>query len=325
MGTRGLPGATDIVKHTRRLAKEQSMTVRVVGLVQDADDRLILGARLSSHTTAGEAVIRDLGPRSAEDVAEADLVVVLVRDVPTAGASGHVAEVLARRAHTVVVATLSEPASEDEVAARLDVPAHVVVLAGAADVMPLVAAEKAIRLVGDRKLALCAAFPVFREAGTREVITATAWQNAAVATILAVPGADMPVLTANQIKMVLRLAALYGESIGFERAKEILAVVGSGFVLRTVARELLGFIPALGWAIKGAVAYSGTVALGLAARRYFDMGPGGRRRLAQKVRERARVTLPVKRAGLDTRQGASPGDPAASRRDRVALPADADH
>jgi len=39
-----------------------------------------------------------------------------------------------------------------------------------------------------------------------------------------------------------------------------------------VARELLDFVPVAGWAVKGAIAYAGTRALGEAAIRYFEAG-----------------------------------------------------
>jgi len=51
----------------------------------------------------------------------------------------------------------------------------------------------------------------------------------------------------------------------------VLGVVGAGFGFRTIARELVGFVPVGGWAAKGAVAYAGTKAVGEAARRYFTI------------------------------------------------------
>ena len=36
------------------------------------------------------------------------------------------------------------------------------------------------------------------------------------------------------------------------------------------ARELLDFVPVAGWAAKGAIAYTGTKAIGEAAVRYFE-------------------------------------------------------
>jgi uncharacterized protein (DUF697 family) len=62
----------------------------------------------------------------------------------------------------------------------------------------------------------------------------------------------------------------YGQEVDNERALELLGVVGAGFGFRALARELLDFVPVAGWALKGAVAYSGTRAIGEAAVRYFE-------------------------------------------------------
>jgi len=85
-----------------------------------------------------------------------------------------------------------------------------------------------------------------------------------------VPGADFPVLTLMQLRLVLRLAAAHGLDVDAQRLPEIGAVIGSGLALRTLARQALGVVPVAGWAVKGAVAYSGTRALGEAALRYFE-------------------------------------------------------
>ena len=90
--------------------------------------------------------------------------------------------------------------------------------------------------------------------------------------VVIIPGADMPAMTANQIRMVLKIAHAYGEELGLDRALEILSIVGTGFVLRTLARQALDFVPGFGWAVKGAVGFSGTVALGQAAIAYFEAG-----------------------------------------------------
>jgi uncharacterized protein (DUF697 family) len=85
-----------------------------------------------------------------------------------------------------------------------------------------------------------------------------------------VPGADFPVLTLNQIRLVLRLAAAHGVDVDQQRAPEILATVAAGLGFRTVARQILGVVPVGGWLVKGAVAYGGTRALGEGAVRYFQ-------------------------------------------------------
>jgi len=78
------------------------------------------------------------------------------------------------------------------------------------------------------------------------------------------------VLTLNQIRMVLRICAAYGLEVDGQRAPELVATIGAGLGFRALARELLDFVPVLGWAVKGAVAYAGTRALGEAAVRYCE-------------------------------------------------------
>jgi uncharacterized protein (DUF697 family) len=92
-----------------------------------------------------------------------------------------------------------------------------------------------------------------------------------------VPGADLPVLALNQVRMLLRIEQAYGLEVDLrERAPELLATVGAGLGLRAVARQLLGVVPVAGWAVKGAVAYAGTRALGEAAVRRLEVrAPGG--------------------------------------------------
>lgn len=127
------------------------------------------------------------------------------------------------------------------------------------------------RLSGKR-LALAHNFPFMRKAVAEEAVKATALQNALIGTVVIIPGADMPLMTLNQAKMLLQIAAAYGQRLGTERVKELAAVVGGGFAMRAVARQLLVFVPGFGWAVKGAIAYGGTIAMGKAAVSYFEEG-----------------------------------------------------
>ena len=95
-------------------------------------------------------------------------------------------------------------------------------------------------------------------------------QNGLVGVAVFLPGDDLPVLTLNQVRLVLRIADAYGFEIEKERIPEVLAVIGSGFGFRAVARKSVGVVPILGWAVKGAIAYGATRALGEAAVRYFE-------------------------------------------------------
>ncbi|MBR2789173.1 MAG: hypothetical protein IKD70_00955 [Eggerthellaceae bacterium] len=125
-----------------------------------------------------------------------------------------------------------------------------------------------------KKLAIAQAFACARRPLAVESIKATALQNAAVGGVVIIPGADMPVMTLNQIKMLLQIAAAFGEPMDIGRVKELAGVVAGGFLARTAARELLGLVPVGGWAIKGGIGYSATMAMGYAALNYFEGGGG---------------------------------------------------
>jgi uncharacterized protein (DUF697 family) len=116
---------------------------------------------------------------------------------------------------------------------------------------------------------LAGKLPVFRDSAAESIINQTALVNSLIGGVSLIPGSDMPLLTFNQIKMVLRIAALFGEELSVDRATEIIATIGGGLIFRGIARQLLGLIPGPGWIIKGGVAYSGTVALGKAAVSYL--------------------------------------------------------
>ena len=129
-----------------------------------------------------------------------------------------------------------------------------------------------IAACNDKRLAFALAFPFVRKPLSLEAVNSTALQNAGVGLLVIIPGADMPVMTLNQAKMLLMIAAAYGEELNMERVKELAALVGGAFACRAVARQLVAFVPALGWAVKAAIGYTGTVAMGRAAIEYYEDG-----------------------------------------------------
>ena len=94
-------------------------------------------------------------------------------------------------------------------------------------------------------------------------------------------GKPLVVGGARELAAVLRLEQAYGLEIDpRERLPEIAAVLAAGVGMRALTRELLDLVPVAGWAVKGAVAYAGTRALGEAAVQWFgarhpagDAGP----------------------------------------------------
>ncbi len=124
-------------------------------------------------------------------------------------------------------------------------------------------AEAIAARLGEDGAPLAARLPVLRRAVCNRIVASFARKNGLAAVALFVPGADLPVLALNQVRMLLLLDQAYGLELDpRQRLPEIVATVGAGLGLRAVARELLDLVPVAGWAVKGGVAYAGTRALG---------------------------------------------------------------
>jgi uncharacterized protein (DUF697 family) len=136
--------------------------------------------------------------------------------------------------------------------------------------------RKAMRLLAERSgkagPGLAARLPAFRPYVVERLIDTAARRNGFIATAVWIPGADMPLLTAVQLRLVLEIGVCHGVELSPDRAVELIGVLGAGFGMRTIARELLDFVPVAGWALQGCVAYGGTRALGRAADEYFARG-----------------------------------------------------
>jgi len=102
------------------------------------------------------------------------------------------------------------------------------------------------------------------------LIESFARKNGLVSAAVFIPGVDFPILTLNQLRLVLRICAAHGLEIDNQRAPEIAATVAAGLGARAIARELLDFVPVAGWLVKGALAYTATKALGQATIKYCE-------------------------------------------------------
>jgi uncharacterized protein (DUF697 family) len=83
---------------------------------------------------------------------------------------------------------------------------------------------------------------------------------------------DMVAITGIQMMLLLHVEATYGKDPDVQRLWQLLPVVGGGFGWRMLARELSGFIPVAGIAIKGAIAYAGTIVVGEGVAFYYEHG-----------------------------------------------------
>jgi uncharacterized protein (DUF697 family) len=177
----------------------------------------------------------------------------------------------AKRADVPIVGVLAAP--------RLDRVPHVPVAdvvratPGSPAATELVA-ELLARRLEEAAIPLAARLPALRPAVCRRLIARASRRNGLLAAAIFIPGADLPVLTVHQLRLVLSIAAAHGQEIDAKRLPEVLGVLGWGFGLRALAREALDFVPVAGWALKGGLAYAGTRTLGEAAIRYFAARDG---------------------------------------------------
>ncbi len=127
-------------------------------------------------------------------------------------------------------------------------------------------------------------YPGLRSEVTNSLLSSVALSNATFAFTSGLPemipvlnlplnAADMLVLTKNQALLAYRVALAMGAEGDFSAMiRELLPVVGGGFLWRQLARQLVGLIPGIGLLPKVAVAYAGTFVTGIAAWRWYERG-----------------------------------------------------
>ena len=262
------PGAVYGIAKEIKTAAEEFRPIVVAGAparTAELRDALIEGG--------DREAVRDLGGKelSAYDIEGAGLLIYVIEG-KRASPEDEQALKLADRKGVETICVLAGARAAESV----DVPfvlATNVVQVRPGEPLPV---ERIAELVAERSdergYLWAARLPVLRKHVVEHTIRRFSRQNGILGVAIFIPGADMPALTLNQIRMLFHIAAAYGEQIDRERALEILAVVGAGFGLRAIAREALGFIPGIGWAVKGGIAYIGTQALGRAVAAYFDAG-----------------------------------------------------
>lgn len=120
-------------------------------------------------------------------------------------------------------------------------------------------------------IALAANFAFCRETTVNRLAARCAAENAAVGVISLIPGSDYPIMCANQAKLALDIAACYGNGIEPSRALEVAGVFGAGLAYRGVARAAAGLVPGLGFLLKAAMGYAGTVVTAKAVQARFSL------------------------------------------------------
>ena len=128
--------------------------------------------------------------------------------------------------------------------------------------------------------------PAFRREAAQRII-----RNATMVSLAAglepIPLIDIPILLGTQIRLVLRLAALYGEPMNsadtVRHARELIVTMASGLGLRLLAEQAAKAVPFGGDLVAGLIAGGATWSIGEVALEYYE---GGKKLSAGTVRQR---------------------------------------
>jgi len=140
----------------------------------------------------------------------------------------------------------------------------------AAELVPaMIAASPEAALVIGREL------PTYRRQAAQRII-----RNATLVSLAAglepIPLIDIPILLGTQVRLVLRLAALYGEPVDSSEAlkhvRELVVTMIGGLTLRYLAEQAAKAVPFGGDIIAGAIAGAATWSIGEVALEYYESG-----------------------------------------------------
>lgn len=117
--------------------------------------------------------------------------------------------------------------------------------------------------------------PAYRREAAQRII-----RNATLVSLAAglepIPLVDIPILLGTQVRLVLRLAALYGEPIdsadAIKHARELVVTMISGLGLRFLAEQVAKVVPFGGDVVAGAIAGAATWSIGEVALEYYESG-----------------------------------------------------
>lgn len=285
----------DLMKHSSRMHEEREMPVRLVVLLEPgAPDALLDAVRRELHPQTSRALIAvEVVEPGYELLVDPGVDAVVAVAGPCSADLRRVLDPIRRRGIPVAVVGVG-PLKRPYADALVHPLADTLVAADAETAVVRELADWFVDRLASKRMALSYNFEFVRREVARDAVNSTAWQNAIIGGVSIIPGADMPLMTANQAKMLLQIAAAYGQSLGADRVKELAVVVGGGFAMRTVARQLLTLVPGFGWAVKAAIGFTGTVAMGKAAVNYFDNGADLSQAMRGVVEVRDRVIERVK-------------------------------
>lgn len=173
----------------------------------------------------------------------------------------------------------------NEVAVMLNVPGVIPVSArtGANVAEELIPAV--IEASPDAALVIGRELPAYRHQAAQRII-----RNATLVSLAAgfepIPLIDIPIILGTQLRLVLRIGALFGESMdtteSMKHARELIVTLVTGAGLRYLAEQVAKAVPIGGDFVAGAIAGAGTWAIGQVALEYYE---GGKQISPNRMRE----------------------------------------
>lgn len=122
-------------------------------------------------------------------------------------------------------------------------------------------------------LAIGRELPAYRRVAAQRII-----RNSTLVSLAAglepIPFIDIPIILGTQLRLVLRLAALYGEQMDStdakKHARELIATIAGGLGLRYLAQQAAKAVPFGGDFVAGAIAGAATWSIGEVALEYYE-------------------------------------------------------
>ncbi len=179
--------------------------------------------------------------------------------------------------------------------------------------------ERVVLAVVKAEPALVAALgrglPAYRRQLAWRVISGAA-TTAGLVALTPLPFLDFVPLVGVQVSLVLGVARIYEYRITLRRAREIIGVLGGGFLARTAFYELIKIGGPPAWLVAAAVAAGTTVSMGYAAMIWFERGERLSRETTQRV---ARTVIDYLAASLKSLGRRKPSRKELSQRIQKAL------
>ncbi len=172
----------------------------------------------------------------------------------------------------------------NEIAVQLETPGIIPISARTGDNIATELLPAMIEASPDAALLIGRELPAYRRAAAQRII-----RNSTLASLVVglepIPLIDIPILLGTQIRLVLRLGALYGEEMdstdAMKHARELLITIAGGATMRFLAEQAAKAVPFGGDFVAGAIAGAATYSIGQVALEYYD---GGKRISPSRLR-----------------------------------------